>query len=114
MPRHIIKPDPNVDLYVEWSSVVDAPTAWGTAEYLKLSPERKERADRTGTSSMQGFDDWEDGSIIVSEMGHCSGQYLLPRKDLLAFINELPEAAEDRDAQQVILEKYATKIVYDD
>lgn len=34
MGSTIIKADPDTDLYVEWSSNVDAPTAWGTREWM--------------------------------------------------------------------------------
>jgi len=114
MPSYIVKADPDVDLYIEWSTIVDAPISWGTAEELNLAPERKERADRTGTSSHHGFESWDDGDMIISELGHCTGQYLLPRKDLLAFITELTEFTEDVDGQQLVLNKYAKKIKYED
>lgn len=114
MPSYIVKADPNVDLYIEWSTIVDAPLSWGTAAEMRLAPERKERADRTGTSSHNGFEGWDDGEMIISELGHCTGEYLLPRKDLLAFITELAEFTEDVDGQQSVLEKYAKKIEYED
>jgi len=69
MARFIYKEAPDVDYYVEWSSVVDAPTMTGTRAqmlaytqqssdpYLREDaphhPERRlERCDETGTTSM--------------------------------------------------------------
>ncbi|UDL16524.1 hypothetical protein SEA_ZOOMAN_283 [Microbacterium phage Zooman] len=66
MPRYFIKPEPDVDLYVWWSTIVDAPIMWGTrAEFMEQYEsdremmfdfgrdfeERLDRADATGSSS---------------------------------------------------------------
>lgn len=69
MGRIIMKEEPEIDYYVEWSSIVDACTFTGTREetlahlqrdsdpYLREDaphhPERRlERTDKTGTSSL--------------------------------------------------------------
>lgn len=65
----VMKEAPNIDFYVEWSSVVEAPTAWGNREWMlaHLSrnsdpwlrddaphhpDQRLKRADETGTTSL--------------------------------------------------------------
>lgn len=64
MPSYIVKVAPDIDLYVYWSTIVDAPTAIGSrdelAEWLRqrgyaADDQRFDRADRTGTSSVDGF-----------------------------------------------------------
>lgn len=89
MGRIIIKAARDRDLYVEWSSVVEAPTAIGTRaemlDYLtrygegRSDPaERLDRADATGTSAlrdpMSTYDGpldgaWEDVGMIVEQRG---------------------------------------------
>lgn len=97
MPSFIYKEAPDVDYYVEWSSVVEAPTFTGNREEMlkRLQqdsdkwlredaphhPERRlERADATGTSSMwvehAGMRDkyaeegsWEDDTYIYKQQG---------------------------------------------
>lgn len=97
MPSFIFKESPEVDYYVEWSSVVEAPAFTGSRsvmlERLRESsdswlredaphhPERRlERCDETGTSSMwveqQGMRDkyaeegaWDDDSYIYQQRG---------------------------------------------
>lgn len=66
MPAYIIKPRPDEDFYLRWSTIVDAPTAWGTRAELtealshygseEAAPGRFNRADRSGTSAAGG--DW--------------------------------------------------------
>ena len=62
MADTIIKPNKDEDFYVLWSSIVDSPLAWGSAEELAgfheeirgepPTPERMARVDRTGTSAL--------------------------------------------------------------
>ncbi len=100
----ILKVDPDRDLYVEWSSVVESPTYIGTrAEFLAYltheipdgysplpgnSPEdRLARADETGTSACYGtpphFGAFDAGGFIVEQRG------VLPRADLGRFVDAL-------------------------
>lgn len=95
----IMKEAPDVDFYVEWSSVVEAPTFAGTRaemlahisrgvdEWLREDaphhPERRmERVDQAGTSSLwvttAGMRDqypeegsWEDNGEIYQQQGFC-------------------------------------------
>jgi hypothetical protein len=63
MSHYIVKIDRDTDLYVNWSTIVDAPGAIGTreglADYLRFTAGEKaadaarfDRADATGTSSI--------------------------------------------------------------
>lgn len=99
MAHRIIKPSPDDDFYVSWSTIVDAPLCWGTRdEVLKFElevDERKEqfarpvwetafdRADDTGTSQPSGWDGWadKDKTMIFEQRG------LLAREGLVAFLD---------------------------
>lgn len=88
MPRFIIRPEPDRDLYVEWWTVVDAPVGHGTRAEWKaegIAPAHLDRADRTGTSAYPPLDDgaWDDEALMVAEP--LGGQRLLPRDHLVAY-----------------------------
>jgi hypothetical protein len=111
MPQFIYKEAPDVDYYVAWSSVVDAPAFTGTREqmlthlqrsadrYLKDDaphhPERRlERADATGTTSLwvehAGMRDkypedgaWDDDTHIYRQDG------VLTRANLFTLCHRL-------------------------
>ena len=97
MGHVVIKPVPGIDEYVYWSTVVEAPIAWGsraemlddlTVEWrqdhgpdvppagLSAPEKRLERADEYGSSALDGFFRWDDGSLIYEQRG------LLARVDL--------------------------------
>jgi hypothetical protein len=100
----IVKASPGEDVYLEWSTVVEAPTFIGTRaeilEYLRWSSvksvtdspeERLARADETGSSSAGDyawFASWDDDGFVVERRG------ILPRSKLRDFA--LLYAAEDR------------------
>jgi len=82
MPHFILKPEPDKDVYVWWSTICESPMAVGTRAELsdrmircgeKAGPERFDRADQRGTSSVDGLDGWDDGkttgSVIVEQRG---------------------------------------------
>lgn len=55
MPSYIVKPKPDEDYYVRYSTIVDAPTAAGTrADWLARGedPARLDRADASGSSAL--------------------------------------------------------------
>jgi hypothetical protein len=97
MPRYLVKVTPDEDLYVEWSTIVDAPTAWGTREemfeYLLRWDQKKEeyarpeieerfaRADEYGTSSLHRDYDWDDDEFMYLQSG------LVPRARLAEFLH---------------------------
>jgi hypothetical protein len=97
MGHILIKPTRDRDEYVYWSTIVEAPIAWGdreemlrelTAEWhrdhghdvppagLTAPGKRLERADTYGSSSLDGFYRWDDDSLIYEQRG------LLARVDL--------------------------------
>lgn len=90
MGRIIIKADKAADLYMEWSSVVEAPTWVGTRdEALKDGFEevRLARADEKGSSCLdmdEGF--WEDTGTIYKQQGW------LPRENFLPFAQRFLES----------------------
>jgi hypothetical protein len=113
MPSYIVKAEPETDLYVMWSTVVDCPVAWGTAaDFQDEDPARLERADRRGTSSFDGFYNWEDEEFYVRELGTTDNDYMLPRKHLKAFIECLNEGLVDdyttKEQEQKALDAYCT------
>jgi hypothetical protein len=108
MPSYIVKAAPDEDLYVEWSTVVDAPIRWGTSDALVLRRDRKSRADATGTSSFDGFYNWEQESFLVANLGD-GHFYRLPRHNLRVFLETLSAAPEEQETQQAALDQHATK-----
>lgn len=120
MPRQIIKPDRDVDFYVEWSSIVEAPTAFGPREWMldhllfdyrrathrfdwerEQAEQRLARADVTGSSAYPPFAcTWDDEGEIYEQRG------ILPRakirelcerlsKDERADVSDLLEPFDD-------------------
>jgi hypothetical protein len=91
MPRFIVKPDPDRDEYVEWSSIVESWTFLGTraemlahlragrdyVEFGEQAPNvRLDRADKNGTSSFLGEGAYGDrlvfeqrGTIACARLG---------------------------------------------
>jgi hypothetical protein len=87
MPSFIYKEAPDVDYYVMWSSVVEAPVMTGNRAVMLAyledhdeSEQRLERADATGTSSLwvenSGMRDrypeegsWDDDTYIYKQQG---------------------------------------------
>lgn len=114
MGSFLIKPDPARDLYMEWSSNVDAPTFIGTRKQIRkyLSHQyrtkqaRKEwrrnvvdprlkRADKTGSSGYPPFDygAWDEDGLAYKNRG------VLPRRRLATYAEMLlldPAAEADR------------------
>lgn len=114
MGKEIIKVAPDVDLYMEWYSVVEAPTAVGArAEMLRyLKPahdcpacqcnpaaERLDRADRTGTSGLDGWGhDWDSSGLIYEQRG------FLPRVRFAEFARRF--LAEDEQGMIALLDPF--------
>ena len=72
MGHTIIKPTRDEDFYVVYSSVVDSPIRWGTRAQLEATYEgagaaRFARADEHGSSSLNGWDGWDEQTITVRE-----------------------------------------------
>lgn len=114
MPRFIIKPDRELDLYVDWSTIVDAPCMWGTREEMLaagVTLERLDRAEATGSScageiadlyswSHQMFMYLQEGVLSRTRMAELLDRLSVDRdadvSDLLApFDDDAPLARED-------------------
>lgn len=98
----VIKPDPDLDFYVGWSTIVEAPTWFGSrtdalryiAEDHRRSDgpadppgQRLARADKYGSSvkpeADYGFGYWDDDGFIYEQRG------ILPRKHLVEACRRL-------------------------
>lgn len=91
MPHFILKPEPDKDLYVLWSTISEAPYFVGTRAETQQKliawsedphDDRLDRADRRGTSSVDGLDGWDDGKT--------TGSVIVEQKGLVA-LKDLPE-----------------------
>lgn len=79
MPSFILKTAPDENLYVEWSTIVDAPISWGSREQMKswgVGEDRLARADQYGTSMCdpalpfdQQWFGWSDDGMIYDQQG---------------------------------------------
>jgi hypothetical protein len=110
MPSYIVKPDPDVDLYVRWSTIVDNVTALGTRAqfdhgYKKdllngidsdWKPERFERADQTGTSAFDGDYGWNDRWIMVHNLSVREDRHsgMLSRENFLKYCTLIYEGKQ--------------------
>ena len=106
MGGFLIKCAKDVDLYMEWSTVVDAPMGVGTREQFKNAmntPVRGEywatesqiearmvKTDELGSSYDLGCGRWDDSGLIYKQEG------ILPRKNFLAYAKKL---LEDENAE---------------
>lgn len=74
MPRYIIKPRQDEDVYVEWSTIVDAPAS-GTMTRDEAvaahSEDRIARADESGHSWLWTREPFWDHTVIVMEVQPC-------------------------------------------
>ncbi|MER8118918.1 hypothetical protein [Streptomyces sp. NPDC094031] len=108
MGRCVIKATPDEDLYLEWSSIVDACTMVGTRADLLAAghrPEALDRADRIGTSDrVAQVGAWGDESLGVGTTEHrqCEGPLVLSRVDLAAFARHLA-AGDSRQAEDLLI-----------
>jgi len=109
----VMKEAPDVDFYVEWSSVVEAPTACGTRDEIARViggdvAERLARCDATGTTSLwvetAGMRDrypeegaWDDDSFIYMQLGILTraGVFELARRPMGADVSDLLTPFED-------------------
>lgn len=102
MPSYVVKPVPERDEYIVWSTIVDAITWWGSAEVImKENPDitqnRINVADMFGTSSIHGFYSYDKDEFIIQNLDelHEGTSWLkVLRKDLYAFANGSREVSE--------------------
>ena len=109
MPTFIVKPKPDEDFYVAWSTIVDAPGAFGDREaikrdiWAKATDERLDRADEYGTSmcdpdlprDRQWFG-WHDEEFMIREVvpDRDGGTWVAPRENLRAICEGI-DAGQD-------------------
>ena len=95
MPHFIVKVAKDEDLYMDWSTIADAPAGWGSREDMigfGIEPDRLDRADENGASTIgevSGWFWWGDDQFIYDQQG------MLHRSavpELLARISEEPGA----------------------
>jgi hypothetical protein len=98
----VVKPERDVDFYVGWSSIVEAPVWWGPAaeviEYMRDDArrgpsdpveQRLARADETGTSAHDRRDGgWDDEGFIYEQRGFMRREHLTEMCRLLEAKNE--------------------------
>lgn len=81
MPSYVVKPVRDDDFYVIWSTIVDAPTAFGdraeVAEMRDVTEDRLQRADANGTSAF-------DADIF----GYADQEFLLHNVDFKGWRND--------------------------
>lgn len=92
MARLILKPERDVDFYVEWSTIVDSPIRSGTRAELEaeLGPDsavRFARADKHGSSSLARWFGYDDDGLITGEP--LPKRRWLPRSKLAAYAKAL-------------------------
>lgn len=111
MPSFIVKPRAGEDFYVVWSTVVDAPTMFGTRDELisdypsrsEFASERFDRADEYGTSmcdpdlprDRQWFG-WHDEAFRlenwpIPNARHGEGIYEVRRENVRALCERYPD-----------------------
>ena len=115
MGQCIVKVAPDVDRYVVWSSVVDAPVSYSCTREQVLQwavedwherPEQAEahvvRADTYGSSDRAiGFGRWDDEDLQVVHGSPDDGWYHLPRARLADYMDALDR--DDGPAAQALL-----------
>lgn len=120
MGNFLIKPDPDEDFYVEWTTYTDSPIAYGDrAEFQEYDPtvytdERFERCDRNGSSYMLRCGWWDDEELQLLNVGTSNNWWNLPRKHLKEVAIGLVQNYDNREKQQEFIDKYCTEIVFED
>lgn len=111
MPRFIMKAQPDKDLYVDWSTVVDSPLEWGTAQEMQIEASRLERADMTGTTAYAGSGSWKSEGLIVRELGTSNTTWWLPRENLAPFLESLGgDDGASASGDEEVLKQYCTSL----
>ena len=101
MGNAILKGTPDLDMYCEWSTVVDGPTSVGTrAEMLArgVSPERLDRADKRGASWLDSdtYQTFDSHGLLVLNGG--DSHAFLPRELLGDYLTILHALLPDESA----------------
>lgn len=119
MGYYMMKPDPDEDFYVEWSTYTDSPIAYGTREEFQdenkdtYSDDRFERIDRLGSSYMLDIGRWHQKSFWIGQSWEISRDKLKPFL-LEAFEIKDFDYWSDNEECQAVVNKYCTPLVFDD
>ena len=108
MPRYVVKPVPDRDEYIVWSTIVDGITWWGSSEVLMnenpdVTQNRIDVADMFGTSAIHGFYGYDVDEFIVQNLDELHDEtpwIKVLRKDLYAF------ACGPREVSESLSEPY--------
>lgn len=117
MSFYLIKPDPNEDFYVELSTVVGSPIAYGDkAEFQEYDAEtytddRFERADKRGTSSYIGLMAFDVDTMWLGQSWELKRDQIKPYVIETFAIKDFDFCKEEFAP---VVEKYATRLVFDD
>lgn len=101
MPNYIIKADPMLDLYGEWSTVVDDWLRVGPSHHFEdIDPSRMKRASLHGTSSFGREGGWGSHGFVYRQDGYLprlkfGASMMLALNDDLEGIRALLEPFED-------------------
>jgi hypothetical protein len=102
MGQTIVKPNRDENFYILWSSIVEAPLAWGTKEDFQTNPpwpedntdfsdERFDRVDRTSTSARYYVTSWdEEDTYIYEQRGWIERSRLKEITDILEREESVP------------------------
>jgi len=91
MPKYLLKPNPNSDFYLDWSTVSDDALAWGSREFMLeqgYEERRLEDCDERGTSAHWFRVDPEEGEVWV-------GCGWLPYSKMEEFFGTIAESYPD-------------------
>lgn len=120
MGNYLLKPDPDEDFYVEWTSYTDCPIAYGNKEEFQnynpkvYTDKRFERTDRTGTSAYLGDGSYETKELWMYEQG-INGPWILPRKHLKAYAIEAVDLNSPHSEEtEAVCQKYCTPLIHED
>ena len=101
----VIKPDPALDFYILWSTIVDAPVLWGSRtkmlavdKYYNIHNERLDRTDERGTSSLGDppWYGWDHEKFVFEGYG------LIKRSDLVELCKRMEEHRPFDDLIEVV------------
>lgn len=113
MPSYVIKPNPDEDRYVMWSTVVDNGWILGTREQALREPdvteERLDRADANGTSALDQDYGWDEKEIYVSndpaswDENDEDVYYTLPREHVFEYLSLFEDYTNNIEKRRSLL-----------
>lgn len=110
MGRKLFQPDPQLDLYIEWSSIVESPVGWGTKQQFlnegRWNEQEFERIAKYGSTwpgedweiyMQQGYMYWKDmpRMIELRQEGKSAED-----PEILALLEPFEWAVDDEDEEE--------------